>query len=81
MLHIYAISRLFTEANARLKKAIEAKDMQQVGLAQAMLEGVSTMRKEQATQKRTADQIQDSLDKKRESLITSFFAKKPRNEQ
>lgn len=52
--------------------------MRQIGLAQAMLEGVSTVRKEQATQKRTADQIQDSLDKKRKSLITGFFGKKPR---
>lgn len=72
-INAYYNYRLFTEANARLKKAIEAKNMQEIELAQAMLEGVSNIRKEQATLKRTVDKIQDSLDKKRDTLITTFF--------
>lgn len=68
--------RLFAEANCRLKKAIEKRDMQEVVLAQAMLEGVSTVRKQQATQKRAADHAEDIVAKKKGRLITSFFSKK-----
>lgn len=70
--------KLFTEANNRLKKAIEKHDMTEVELAQAMLEGVSTVRKQQESHKRAADNVQEVVEKKKERLITNFFAKKPK---
>lgn len=72
------IFRLFSEANLRLKKAIERKDMKEVELAQAMLEGVKTVRQEHSDQKRAADAVQNSVDKRKSSVITDFFNKKPR---
>lgn len=55
---------MFIEANSRLKKAIQSRDMAEVELAQAMLEGISKVQEEQSTQKRVADQIQETIEKK-----------------
>lgn len=47
--------------------------MNDVELAQAVLEGVKTVRDEHAEQKRVADAVQNSVDKRKSTVITNFF--------
>lgn len=69
-------NKLFFEATERLKQGIQRKDMGEIQLAQAMLDSVVSVREEEDAEKKIANSIQETLEKRKSSLITSFFNKK-----
>lgn len=72
--------KLLDEANKRLKKALNKEDFHEAKLAQAMIEGVMKSKEECQSKRKMVDSIQKQLEKKKDSVITSFFAKKQRIE-
>ncbi len=71
-------NKLFFEANERLKKAVKNKNMKEVQLAQAMLQGVQVVQRTEQEQRDEKEHIQNKLEKRKSSLITRFFNKKPK---
>ncbi|KAJ8883752.1 hypothetical protein PR048_015606 [Dryococelus australis] len=65
----------FEEANKILKKAVEKKDMGEIGLAQAMLEGVNKIKKETSENRAEVDHVQHSVDQKKSKIISDNFSK------
>ena len=70
-------SRLLAEANERLKKATASKNMVEVQLAQGMLSGVESYRKDADDISRSIEVLQRSVDKRKASMIERM-SKKPK---
>lgn len=64
--------KLLKEANTRLEKAIASADMEEVALAKAMLDTVTSMRKEAEKQRVEVSMTQKSVDKRKSTLIDHF---------
>lgn len=73
-----ATEELLSEASAKLKKALEKNDLKGAKIAQAMLEGVKSMQAEERAKEKEVEKIQKNIEKRKSSVITSFFAKKPK---
>jgi hypothetical protein len=71
----HAADKLFFEANKRLKTAVSNNNIAEVEIAQAMLDGVNTIRKEEEIKKKEADTLQNILEKKKIKLIDSLSNK------
>ena len=70
---------LFLEATERLKRGIEKNNMEEIQLAQAMLETVTVVRNEESTERKEVDKIQKTLEKRKSSLMQNCISKKPKN--
>lgn len=68
--------KLFEEATERLKKAIESKNFEEIELAQAMLQGVSNIKKDEEKKRREAESLQKSVEKRKSEIIASVTSKK-----
>ena len=68
--------RLLQEANEKLKKAIDAKDFVEISLAQSMIKALSWKMCEEDEAAREVERIQSRVNKRKSSLISSYFAKK-----
>ena len=67
--------KLLLEANERLKRALKKKDFSEASLAQAMLEGVTNVQKEASEKRRSVENLQVAVEKRKTSLISDFFKK------
>lgn len=74
-----AVGELLEEANEKLKKAIEKNNIAGVQVAQAMLEGAVKSNVQCNRKRNVINNLEKELNKKKDSVITSFFSKKPRN--
>lgn len=68
-------SKLLTEANERLKKALRNKNLKEAALAQAMIEGVTKVQEEAEKQRQTVKSVENSVERKKSKLISDFFVK------
>ncbi|XP_054830347.1 AF4/FMR2 family member 3 [Eublepharis macularius] len=68
-----ASDRLFKEANERLKRAIRKGNLQEVSVAQGMLEGCVVMRGTEQQKLKEVETLQKTVEKRKNSLITAFF--------
>jgi len=67
---------LFNEANVKLKKALKTKDMKQIAVEQAMLDTAETRIREVHTQLQETRTEQRVIEKRKQSFMDSFVAKK-----
>ncbi|XP_048511379.1 uncharacterized protein LOC125500995 [Athalia rosae] len=67
--------KLFTEANDRLNRAIGNKDMEEIQLAQSMLQSVKHLRKEEDNKKSKRESIYKKLEVKKSYLINKADSK------
>jgi len=67
---------LFKEANVKLKEALKTKDMKQIAVAQAMLDTAETCIREVRTQLQETRTEQRVIEKRKQSFMNSFVAKK-----
>ena len=67
---------LFKEGNVKLKEALKTKDMKQIGVAQAMLYTAETRIRETRTQLQKTRMEQRVIEKRKQSFMDSFVAKK-----
>src|SRR5678815_1382472 len=65
--------KLLLEAKERLKRALKKKDFSEASLAQAMLEGVTNVQKEASEKRRSVENLQVAVEKRKTSLISDFF--------
>lgn len=70
--------KLLDEANKRLRKALDKGDFTEAKLAQTMIEGVVKANEECENKRKVVNSIEKKLEKRRDSVITNFFSKKPR---
>lgn len=75
---VEASEKLLQEANRRLKKALDKGDYTEAKLAQTMIEGVVKSKEDCRDSRKTIDSIEKKIEKRKDSIITSFFTKKPR---
>jgi hypothetical protein len=67
--------KLLQEANDRLKKAIVTKNLTEISVAQAMIEGVSTMRKNATAIQKEAYNAEKNVTKRKTDLINNLSKK------
>jgi len=67
---------LFKEANVKLKEALKTKYMNQIAVAQAMLDTAETRIREVRTQLQEIRTEQRVIEKRKQSFMDSFVAKK-----
>lgn len=72
--------KLFSEATERLKKGIQNKNLEEISLANAMLEGVANVRKEEKEERKERNKIQKALEKRKSTFIDNYFVKKPKKD-
>jgi len=74
----YVAKTLFAEATELVRKAAISKDMQEVSLAQAMIEGVNVSQKEVGKMAQQTQTLQKRVDKRKAKIISQISAKKPK---
>lgn len=73
---VKAASRLFNEAQLKLKQAIERKSFDDVRAANALLEGATAIQKQANLKRKAVDKVSSVISKKKNTLITKFLVKK-----
>ena len=71
-------SDLFKEGNAKLKEALKSKDMKQIAVAQAILDTAEKQIQEARSKLQETRTEQRVIEKRKQSLMDSFVAKKPK---
>lgn len=71
-----AATHLFNEAQLKLQRAIKAKNFDEVRVASCILEGATTLQSQAILKRKAVDRDSFQINKKKNSLITSFFNKK-----
>jgi len=66
------------EANQRLKKALDSKDLHGAAVAQSLLDGAEKRRQDANRKSNELSKLQSSIDRRREKLSSNILPKKPR---
>lgn len=61
-----------------MKSALEKGDLSEVSVAQSMLEGILSIRKIEQEKLKEVVKLQKNLEKRKDSIISTFSAKKPK---
>jgi len=72
----YPVLSVFKEANVKLKEALKTKYMKQIAVAQAILDTAETRIREVRTQLQDTRTEQRVIEKRKQSFVDSFVAKK-----
>ncbi len=79
LLMINLSDKLLDEANKRLKKALDSNNFVEAKIAQAIIEGVVKTKEEFKEKRKAVTVLEKRIEKRKDSVITNFFNKKPRN--
>ena len=60
-------------ANKKLKKGLETKNFAEISLAQSLIDTVENKNKESATNESEANALSQTIEKKKNSLISDFL--------
>lgn len=71
---------LFLEATERLKKGVQNKNMEEIRIANVMLESVAKVRKEEEQERNQGNKILKTLKKRKSVVLENYFSKKPKNQ-
>jgi len=72
-------TELFKDANAKLREAMKTKDMKKIAVAQAMLDTAEKQIEEARMKLGTTRSEQRVVEKRKQSFMDSFVAKKQNN--
>lgn len=70
-------SKLMSEANERLKKAIAKKDLTEISMAQGMMEGAKALLEAQNQEKQEIDELNQKVSKGKTDIIKNYLKRKP----